>query len=195
MSSFLFRQRSLYLHLGIISEVAISIPPTPLAPPSMMKCGPYAIAQDTPQRRNSTFLEKTDGAFPTSQFQNVIASFLGEVILVLDHEMPSYRLWAGPCGIAKRTLLWDLMCVSYMSFKFLGSSVSFVAVTVRAEPLIGTLSTVLGTRRILYFLAPLRSYNLSRLDSLVWTFLEGRYRLWALPLIRTPVIVFAAMDR
>jgi len=89
------------------------------------------------------------------------------MILVLDHKMSSYRLWAGPCGIAKRTLPWGLMGVSYMSFEFLESSVFFVAVTVKAEPLIGTSSTVLGTWRILYFLAFLRSGNLSCLDSLV----------------------------
>jgi len=89
------------------------------------------------------------------------------MILVLDYKVPSHHLRAGPRGIAKRTFRWVLMLVSYMSFEFLESSVFFVAVTVKAEPLIGTSSTVLGTRRILYFLAFLRSGNLSCLDSLV----------------------------
>jgi len=110
-----------------------------------------------------------DGSFPTSQFQNVIAFFLGEMILVLDHKVPSYRLWAGPRGVAERTLPSDLMLVSYMSFEFLESS------------------------RILCFLTPLKSCDLSRLNSVVWAFLEGRHRLWALPLIPTPVMIFAAM--
>jgi len=80
----------------------------------------------------SAFPEKVDRCFPTLQMMDVLAFFAAETISVLGYEMSPYLLWAGGLDTTEGAPRRNPVFFSNVAFKVLASSITFIAITVRA---------------------------------------------------------------
>jgi hypothetical protein len=77
--------------------------------------------------------------------------------------MSPYLLCPGPLDPTDEALVWDLMLVSHMPYNLLAPSIAFIAIIVKARPLLGD-RRVLRALRNSHFWDPLKFTQLWSFD-------------------------------